>query len=116
MACPNRVTGLIGTLMASNRILRASPGRESQAKGLVWSQGVAKEPKCPGIWVGSGGILEVFPDFSRNGPEWLGKAWGVLFGCPGEQKTQRYPSCGPENPIVSNVAGTAWASSLKPRH
>ena len=95
----NRVTGLIGTLMASNRILRASPGRESQAKvdsgpGLV--PGVGKGTEMSGYLGRVGRNFGSFSGFPRNGPEWLGEAWGVLFEGPGEQETAKLPSCGPE--------------------
>ena len=86
----NRVTGLIGTLMASNRILRASPGRESQAKvdsgpGLV--PGVGKGTEMSGYL---GRVGRNFGSFSGFFPEWSGMAWeglgSIIWGSGGAKK------------------------------
>ena len=88
----NRVTGLIGTLMASNRILRASPGRESQAKvdsgpGLV--PGVGKGTEMSGYL---GRVGRNFESFSGFFPEWSGMAWeglGSIIWGSGGAKNQK---------------------------
>ena len=85
----NRVTGLIGTLMASNRILRASPGRESQAKvdsgpGVV--PGVGKGTEMSGYL---GRVGRNFESFSGFFPEWSGMAWeglgSIIWGSGGPE-------------------------------
>ena len=95
----NRVTGLIGTLMASNRILRASPGRESQAKvdsgpGLV--PGVGKGTEMSG-YLGRVGrnfgscCFWSFPGMVRNG---LGRPGEYYLGSGGA-KNKNMPGAGP---------------------
>ena len=103
----NRVPGLIGPLLAPNGILRASPGRKSQGgvdSGPGLAPGVGKEAEMSGYPGRVGPDFRKISDFSRNGPEWLGKAWGPLFGGLGEQKTKKLPSCGPALPFLGFVS------------
>ena len=89
MAC---VPGLIGPLTAPNGILRASPGRELRG-GIDSGPGFAPEARTRAEMSGYPGrvgpAVRTISGFSQNGPEWLGKALGVLFGGPGEQQIKK---------------------------
>ena len=65
------VLGLIGTLRGPNKVLRASPGRESRGKAGGEGGGATGGPRCVKIGgdpAGSGRIFRTFSKMVRNGP------------------------------------------------
>ena len=82
--CQNVVLGLIRPLTAPIGVIIGASGAESR-RGADYGVGLAPwAPKWAEQNWDPGRPGPDFSNFSRNGPKWLGKALGLLFGGLGE--------------------------------
>ena len=95
----NMVLGLMGPLVAPNRVLTGSPGRESRA-GAAGGVGLPPNiPKWTEIFGDPDGLGEGWSGFSGLFPNWPGMVrggpWTIIWGYLGLLGIQKKPRKGP---------------------